>query len=158
MAQICTILRNELIMIRNGDSTGLTHHKRRSTFIFRGVADSLRSLGRLTPSQRGQLGTIESIRIINDEDDEFGSERISSSRGTESQRDSARSLPGGEKSLGTASTHRSMDHSFEGRSMMDSGNKSVTFQDQVDLADLTTFERGAMEDEAIPAVYVKATC
>ena len=156
MAQISTILRNELIMIRNGDTTGLTHHKRRSTFIFRGVAESLRSLGRHNASQHGQLGTIESIRIMNDEDDEFGSERISSSRGTESQRDSARSLQAGEKSLGTVSTHRSMDHSSETRLTVDSGNRSVTFQDQVELVGGMDLGQEIANAEARPAMAVTA--
>ena len=36
MAQVEEILKNECIRIRNGDSAGLEHQKRRSTFVFRG--------------------------------------------------------------------------------------------------------------------------
>jgi serine/threonine protein kinase len=65
MKHVVSILRSELIATRNGDSTGLTHHTRRSTFIFRGLAASFGNVGR---SQRVQLETVDSVRLDDDDD------------------------------------------------------------------------------------------
>lgn len=35
MADVCAILRKELVRVRDGDDTGLEHNRRRSTFVFR---------------------------------------------------------------------------------------------------------------------------